>query len=156
MSTAIPAPTRLAAGSRRARICACATYVEAEHVVEVLERRRFPTEYVSIVAVGVRRDDRPQAPWRAAAVGTLLGAFAGAVGGILAALAGATGELPSLAVALFTAVLGAFSALTATLVIAKSETSDSPQLTADTYEVLVDADWGADARLVLGAGCKEE
>ncbi len=127
------------------------TLAEAERAVELLVRRSFPREYVEVAARGLRRcAHRQEAPplrrgiARCSAVGAAVAVAAGLIG-----IGGSGAAVPGFAV--FGAAVGV---VLAWLLRASVNASDrgcqcSGRVSADAYDVLVDAEWATDADKVL-------
>jgi hypothetical protein len=149
-----------AAGPARRTIAAYPTYEEAERAVDHLADRGFPVERVSIVGRGLHfveqvtgRMGYPEAALRGAVSGALVGALVGWVFGIFnwfePLVAAAWLALDGL---WFGAVVGALIGLVMhALTRGRRDFTSVAGMSADSYEVVADADVAEEAaRLLAG------
>lgn len=151
MATSISSQSlRYASSSEPVPIRSYKTLVEAERAVDRLSECRFPLEYVSLAAAGVKGCEHATATRASSAGGVGRGRLAGAVLVIVALLAGAlVAEGPVLTAffgAAAVAVLGSCASLT---LAGRRSSFDCLAIVADRYELRVDAQWAGDAEHVL-------
>lgn len=151
MSTSISTQSlRSVSSSQQVPIRSYKTLAEAERAVDRLSECRFPLEYVSLAARGVKGCGHPSAARTFPAGVVTSGRLTGAILIILALLAGGLAAEGRVLAVIFGAAAGAVLGLGASVMLAaRRPTCDCPAIVADRYDVVVDAQWAADAQHVL-------
>jgi hypothetical protein len=150
MTTTAAAPT-----TSQDRLDTYRTYAGAQHVVDTLSDRGFPVQRIRIVGQGVTTVETVTGRWtrgRAALAGAGTGAWVGLLIGLIVGL-----FLPTpvwLSILVVSSALGALwgsllGFLTHWSTRGRRDFRSTKSLAAERYDVMVDADWAAEARRVL-------
>lgn len=145
--------TENVAGPHKVVLGSYTSHAAAQHAVDVLAQRGFPVEHVTIVGCGLRLEEQVLGRWtlgKALLAGASSGAWIGLLIGLVFWIVSpwATGAVISAIIlgAIFGAVLAAVAH-----VVRRQAFASSSAVVADRYDVLVDAEFAAEARRLLTA-----
>lgn len=158
MAAPLPTPEQINA---RVVLAECATYAEAQEVVDTLSDQHFPVEHVSIIGVDLRSVETVlgRMSWGRAALGGLaMGAWFGLLIGLFVSLF-ANSQGSTLTLILLGLLYGAafgiiFGLVSYAFTGGKRDFVSRSQLVASRYQVTVDAEVVGKAREVLASGAQ--
>lgn len=125
----------------------------AQHAVDVLAGREFPVEHVTIVGSGLRLEERILGRWtlgKAVLGGAGSGAWIGLLIGLIFWIVSPWVAGAVISAVILGAIFGAVFGAVAHMVRRRAFASASA-VVAERYEVLVDAEFAAEARRLLAA-----
>ncbi|MDX6431966.1 MAG: hypothetical protein QOE54_4332 [Streptosporangiaceae bacterium] len=127
------------------------SYAAAQHAVEVLAERKFPVEHLTIVGTGLRYRELVLGRWtwgRALVAGAVTGGWLGLLIGLVFLIVSPWAATSMISAIVLGIVFGVTLAAVAHATHRRSFAA-VPAITADRYEVLVDAEFAEVARRVL-------
>lgn len=129
------------------------THDAAQHAVDILAEHKFPVEHVTIVGTGLKLEERILGRWtlgRALLTGAGTGAWIGLLIGIIFWIVTPWVLGAVISAIVLGMVFGAiFSAVA--YFMQKRAFMSAPQVVADRYDILVDAEFAEEARRLLAA-----
>ena len=125
----------------------------AQHAVDILAEHKFPVEHVTIVGTGLKLEERILGRWtlgRALLTGAGTGAWIGLLIGIIFWIVSPWVLGAVISAIILGIVFGAiFSAIA--YFLQKRAFVSAPQVVADRYDIMVDAEFAEEARRLLAA-----
>jgi hypothetical protein len=145
--------TENAAGPQKVVLGGYTSHEAAQRAVDVLAERHFPVEHVSIVGSGLRLEERILGRWtlgKALLAGASSGAWIGLLIGVIFWIVSPWVVGAVISAIILGSIFGAIFAAVAHMVRRQTFASASA-VVAERYDVLVDAEFAAEARRLLAA-----
>jgi hypothetical protein len=146
-------PTGAATGPHKVVLASHGSHAAAQRSVDVLAERDFPVEHVTIVGCGLRVEEQVLGRWtlgKAMLAGLGSGAWVGLLIGLIFWIVSPWVFGAVISAVILGAFFGAILAAVAHLVRRRTFSS-ATAVVADRYDVLVDAEFAAEARRLLAA-----
>jgi hypothetical protein len=145
--------TENAAGPQKVVLGGYTSHAAAQRAVDVLAERDFPVEHVTIVGSGLRLEEQVLGRWtlgKALLAGASSGAWIGLLIGLIFWIVSPWVVGAVISAVILGAIFGAIFAAVAHAVRRQTFASASA-VVAERYDVLVDAEFAAEARRLLAA-----
>jgi hypothetical protein len=145
--------TQKIGGQHKVVLGTYSSYDAAQHAVDILARRDFPVDHVTIVGTGLRLEEKVIGRWslgRAVLTSAGTGGWIGLLIGLMLWILAPRAPWVVGPAIVLGAVFGAIWGLIA-YVLRRRAFASLPSIVADRYDILVDAEFADEARRVLAA-----